>query len=279
MRITRPIYRLALVGYNIYEWMINRTSGRLFCLLFNIKAVARRWSVRFSMDGNYYNAVDGSIILNFRHEKIGNGSYSKGIQERAEQIGAAYVLDEVQFKSGDIVVDCGANVGDLKLYLDLIRKVEVEYIGIEPSPVEYACLERNIKTSRALNIGLWSEDNELNFYVSSRGADSSLIEPVDFDEIITIRAVRLDSVDIRLPIKLLKIEAEGCEPEVLMGCTGILPRIQYIAADLGFERGITKESTLVPVVNFLLSNNFTMRGINFNRLCVLFENNLFLGQV
>ena len=57
-------------------------------------------------------------------------------------------------------------------------------------------------------------------------------------------------------LKLLKLEAEGAEPEVIKGALNLLKNIEYIAADLGPERGFNQESTLKEVVNILLENNF-----------------------
>ena len=76
-------------------------------------------------------------------------------------------------------------------------------------------------------------------------------------------------------IKLLKLEAEGAEPEILMGAKQSLSRIQYIAADLGFERGVRQTSTLPEVANFLISNNFEIVDIAQGRIACLFKNKLY----
>ncbi len=50
--------------------------------------------------------------------------------------------------------------------------------------------------------------------------------------------------------------------------------MHFITADLGYERGMLEESTLVPVVNFLLERGFSIRAISHDRIVALFENNL-----
>ena len=45
-------------------------------------------------------------------------------------------------------------------------------------------------------------------------------------------------------IKLLKLQAEGAEPEVSKGSLNSLKNIKFITADLGPERGLNQESTL-----------------------------------
>ena len=65
-----------------------------------------------------------------------------------------------------------------------MNEIVVEYIGFEPSPIEFSCLEQNVRPSVVHNVGLWNEEGELNFYISSQGADSSLIKPQEYNEII-----------------------------------------------------------------------------------------------
>ena len=49
-------------------------------------------------------------------------------------------------------------------------------------------------------------------------------------------------------IKLLKLEAEGAEPEILLGGLDKIHLIDYICADVGPERGLSYETTLVSSV-------------------------------
>ena len=55
----------------------------------------------------------------------------------------SYCLQNVTLAPGDVILDCGANSGDLSLEL-LKREPKVRYIGIEPGPREFAALERNV---------------------------------------------------------------------------------------------------------------------------------------
>ena len=70
--------------------------------------------------------------------------------------------------------------------------------------------------------------------------------------------------EINEKIKLFKIDAEGNEPEVLMGATSLLKNTEYISVDFGDERGIEQKTTIVDVNNFLTENNFNL--IDFNLL-------------
>ena len=187
-------------------------------------------------------------------------------------MGETYFLPKIDFQPGDVVVDCGANIGELKYYF-LVNDIPVEYIGIEPSPLEYACLEQNAAPSKTYNVGLWDRDGELDFYVSSHHADSSLIEPPSYDEVVRVPTKRLDELLPDTRIRLLKLEAEGAEPEVIAGAEGILQNIEYVSADLGPERGIEQTSTLGDVTNFLLARGFEIVATGpMKRLTVLYRN-------
>ena len=73
-------------------------------------------------------------------------------------------------------------------------------------------------------------------------------------------------------IKLLKIDAEGAEPEILMGASKLLNKIKYITVDVGPERGLLQESTDKETTEFLLNNDFTLLYENRERQTILFEN-------
>lgn len=218
-----------------------------------------------------FRAVSPKYELSFHHEAQAYYACKRGIIRRTQILGDCYFLPRIPFEPGDVVVDCGANVGELKFYFTE-NELPIEYIGIEPSPLEYECLKENVSPSQTLNIGLWDSDGELDFFVSSQMADSSFIKPPTHEKIIKVRTKRLDSVLADRKIKLLKLEAEGAEPEVLYGCKKILDRIEYVSADVGFERGVDQTSTLAAVTNYLLSNGFELVDVQQGRLTALFRN-------
>ena len=70
---------------------------------------------------------------------------------------------------------------------------------------------------------------------------------------------------------LLKLEAEGAEPEVIYGANKTLINLNYIAADLGPERGFNEECTIKEVSNSLYKNNFKMIDFKYPRICCLYK--------
>ena len=73
-------------------------------------------------------------------------------------------------------------------------------------------------------------------------------------------------------INIDELEAEGYEPEILNGLDIFTENIEYISADLGFERGIDQTSTFPQAKNILLKRNFEIISINNQRKVVLFKN-------
>jgi FkbM family methyltransferase len=259
--------------------LIRKARGRTFLWLFNLRARLRGVDVRVRRERDTGKLIVSSTTesLAFYHESQAYYACKRGFARRAQLLGEAYLLSGIEFAPGDVVVDCGANVGELKLYFTH-KAIPVEYIGIEPSPLEYDCLRTNVAPSQTFNLGLWNAEGSLDFFLSSQAADSSFIEPPRYDEIVKVQTRRLDALLPDKRIKLLKLEAEGAEPEAVEGCRGILPRIEYISADVGFERGVEQTNTMAPVTNFLLANGFELVDVGQKRLVALYRNSAIGGR-
>lgn len=261
-----------------YEQMMLSFDKEIFALFFNLKSMFYA-KVRLVFKSEEFVVTDPAcpeINMSIRHRRQLHMAYLNGFRKRAELLGTDYFLDQIPFRDGDTVVDCGANVGDLALWFRF-NDIKVNYVGFEPSPVEFSCLKKNLRWSDGVelhNVGLWNTDGYLDFYISSEGADSSIIEPMTYDRKIVVPTQRLESY-ISEPVRCLKLEAEGAEPEIIEGMGVKLSLVEYIAADLGFERGILSESTLVPVVNRLLASGFELVDVSHGRVCALFRNTNF----
>ena len=274
MSFTRDYLRmnLRLLVY-CYRALLYRTDKHIFAFLFNLQSILCLSTSRCKWNGDFFTVSDKTIpglVYRARHQEHFNYAYQLGVRPRARSLGDTYFLEKIGFKNGDTIIDCGANVGDLKLWFDL-NNLQVRYVGFEPSPVEFECLESNVSPSEVHNICLWKESGEMDFFVSSQGADSSIIEPKRWEKKITVKVARLDEY-IRGRVRCLKLEAEGAEPEILEGLGDKLKLIDYITADLGFERGVSEESTLAPVTNYLLARGFELVDVSHHRVCALYKN-------
>lgn len=233
-------------------------NRRLFSLFINFRSVIRGSNMRCKYD---YRLKVFIISSGDEHRYASVNSrvltYLNGFNARADYVGDTYMIDLIPFRSGDLVVDCGASMGDLEHYLRQ-KAPEVSYIGFEANPNDFRCLQMNVGSAKSRNIGLWSHVGSIPFYVNDSSASSSFIEPPEFTEIVHIAASTLSVEFPSQKIRLFKLEAEGAEPEVLEGALNILGNIDYISADVGPERGVNEEETRDFVVNFLLAAGFDL---------------------
>jgi FkbM family methyltransferase len=243
----------------------------IFLLLVNFWNIMHRNKIKcwYLKDLQVFKVTDGKFK---RYASVNSRvlSYQKGFDARANYLSLVYFLDHIDFRPGDLVVDCGANMGDLNIFFD--RYNYIDYVGYEPNPLDFICLRHNVGTDKCKNLGLWKSSITEKFYVNDKYASSSFIEPPNYTDVINIPAVTLASEYPNRKIKLLKLEAEGAEPEVLYGACAILKNIHYISADVGPERGKLEESTQYEVVEFLSKHGFVIERKNQFRNTILFRN-------
>ena len=90
-------------------------------------------------------------------------------------------------------------------HFEILEK-KVDYHAFEPSQEEFSLLNNNtygkIKT---YNLALGDKNGELDFYIKSKNADSSLIKPMDYDEIITVNVMQLTDLFQDVKSKIIRI--------------------------------------------------------------------------
>ena len=272
----------------LWQEAMARTDKRVFAALFNGTSLLTGSGSRLRWRNDVFVVTDGrwpGVRWCFRERERGMWAYQFELVKHASEIGAKYFLDKLGFKDGDVFIDCGANVGDVRLWFRL-QGLQVRYVGFEPSPLEFGCLAANVAdcagtAGRVFPVGLWNREGVMKFYVSSKNADSSLIEPPQYDEVVEVEVKRLEEF-LTEPVKCLKLEAEGAEPEILEGCGEKLNLVEYVAADVSCERGVKEESTLAPVTNFLLSKGFEVVSVNqisHKYVIVLYRNRGWVGNL
>jgi FkbM family methyltransferase len=239
--------------------------SQIFVYVFNFRRFYLKSKIRISKeDSKIFKITDSDCNFSWYCHRNRLTLYSHGLMFRANQIADAYGLKDLEFFDQDIIIDCGANMGDLQLYFHL-KQIRINYIAFEPSKLEYTCLSKNILfPGKIYQIALSDSNSEIDLFVDTAGANSSIIEPPFFTEVVRVKSARLDSIIYEKSIALFKVEAEGAEPEVLHGITKIVNQFKYICVDAGPERGILQETTLKDVRNFCTDNHFKEIGNKFN---------------
>lgn len=269
----------------ILDLIISLNSDILFCNISNIRFILLGKKDRIKLttsNGQKYLTISDSLNkLNsvFINKYLGYNSYHNGLKERLLQIGeSTYMFNMVDLRDQDLVLDVGANLGDVSMYFRL-KKINVRYIGFEPSKSEYKCLKINIKqdsSEKVFQVALGNKTGQMTFYSKPDNGDSSLIKMSDFSEKYEIQVKTLDQQIEELglqntKIKLLKLEAEGFEPEIIQGYKKYLSNTEYVVADLGPERGNSAEPTSPEVINYLLNRNFEIINQTLARNVFLFK--------
>lgn len=242
------------------------------------KSKAESCRLSFDQDERLYFVSDDHF-----HQKIYLSDegrfelYSGGIRHRLNWLLSDYSIKDGLIRPNDLVVDVGANIGELGIFCSMHN---CEYIGIEPDPTAYKALKLNNGNSLLLNYALSSQEGEQTFYLATGTADSSLYRPEQYTETIKVEVKTLDQC-IRenasnRHIRLLKVEGEGFEPEILLGSVSLLPRVEYIAIDAGPERG--GASTAPQCLNMLVKSGFDIIDTYLRRGTFLLRNTKVNGK-
>lgn len=140
-----------------------------------------------------------------------------------------YLRGPISVGPDDRVVDIGAMVGEFsrRLPTDDVLAIDVDRRNIQ-------CLRENIN-GEVLPAAIWCSSREKELTLGASTSESSLIgtDTGAESQTKTVDCYRLDDV-INRPIDLLKVEAEGAEPEVLQGAVGVQAR--QIVVDVSPER-------------------------------------------
>ena len=252
--------------------MIIKVGGNFFCFFYNLKSVLFYNSeTKLSyQDKRYFVNSKSGDRWSFSHPDRGLW-YLKGPKNRGKLLQKDYGIHNLKFKPDDIIIDCGADVGDFYAGFD----VDIRYIGIEPSPINYPNLKHNVKNNKTYNVALWkNSQKEISFFESNITKKKSITKVVNQTREIKVKTMTLDQIidDANDKIKLIKIEGTGSEPEILEGLKRNIEKVEYITVDASFERGVEKEHTVNQCANYLIQNNYEMIDFLFKKVCILFRN-------
>ena len=199
--------------------------------------------------------------------------YTLGINSRINLLLDEYLIfsNNLKIKKHDYLIDVGANIGEFTIGFNTVFNNE-NFIAIEPDPTEYSVLKKNLsnfKNCFTYNIALSNKTGNVNFYLANESGDSSLDNITK--KSINVECKTLDSVTKKIEnIGLIKLEAEGHEPEILKGSINTLKKTKYITVDVGPERNNC--STYESVNEILVRNNFKLLNRGKTRDTVIYYN-------
>jgi FkbM family methyltransferase len=151
----------------------------------------------------------------------------------AEQRRGIYGSGEYGPHSGDVVLDCGANVG-VTVHEELAAGAKT-VIAIEPAPENLECLRRNypkeIASGQVILVpkGVWDKDDFLTLRVDPKNsaADSFVLQREGAVELEKVPLTTIDKLMAELKldrVDYIKFDIEGAEPKALTGAHDTLAK-------------------------------------------------------
>ena len=172
---------------------------------------------------------EGTVLLN-PEDPVISGALTLGVYEPYET-----ELFRAHLKPGMHVLDLGANIGFHTIIAAGRVGAEGTVIALEPEPVNYSFLERNVQINKFNNVTLCQmaaadKEGVLTLHVSdaNKGKHSLVTDHAHSGEFSTTVSVTSRRIDTLLAeqgithIDLVKMDIEGAEPFALAGMPQLL---------------------------------------------------------
>lgn len=179
------------------------------------------------------------------------------------EAGTLHIFDYL-LKPGDIFFDIGANIGLMTIFAAQKVRTHGLVYSFEPEPDTFKILEQNCEINHLENIylnnfALGSEEKEGFIYPNidiNRGA-SSLVRKDDTNG----KKIRITTLDAFLTgkglhkIKLMKIDIEGYELEMLKGASNLLGSVNAPILCIEHSRAVLHIAAVEDVYDFICNVN------------------------
>ena len=188
-----------------------------------------------------------SLRVNLLDEGVSSGIL-RGSWEPAE---TNFMLSVLQ--PGDAVLDIGANVGWFTLILAQALGPDGHVFAFEPRSDIFAWLERSARengfsercTLHKLALGAEAGERSIGWFPDEKNDGHSFLTPAGatpsadmWNE--TVRVARLDDLGIERRIRLIKLDVEGAEVDVLSGGRNLIARDRPIVVSEAFPKWLRR---------------------------------------
>lgn len=138
----------------IVIWLVDLFPDGIFLIVANLilrgkgvgtmKKMGKQWEL---------TSQNVSITLSKRHKWK---RYLEGIQNTCNKLAESYFFDQITLAPDDTVIDCGANIGELGIFI-LSKSSGINYWAFEPCELERNALERNIPPGQGKIFGFFRD--------------------------------------------------------------------------------------------------------------------------
>jgi FkbM family methyltransferase len=130
-------------------------------------------------------------------------------------------------RPGDYVIDVGANTGFMSIVLSKLVGPKGKVLAVEPGVNNIQKLKDNIAHNKITNITIltqpmWSKNEEVTFHLAHDSGLNSIVDIPNALSAVKLQASTLDEFCKPVP-RLVKIDTEGSEPDVLQGLGNVRP--------------------------------------------------------
>lgn len=185
-----------------------------------------------------------------------------------------YILNLTRYKS---IVDIGANRGQFSLACRYFQPTATVY-SFEPlkraSTVFKKVFQKDANT-KLYEVAISPVAGSLNLHISKRDDSSSLL-PIGKNQSLYFPGTEEESISVisGAPLSkfltsmqiiepsLLKIDVQGYEYEVLIGCEDLIDKFTYIYCELSFLELYDGQKLSDAVCNWLRNKSFVLIGIH-----------------
>lgn len=218
-------------------------------------------------------APDGPTIVhtNFGFEILVDPVFDKGLEGSIYYHGTyeAGTLNVIKgcLRKGDSFIDIGSNIGLMSLFASQLIGENGTVYSFEPEPETFGILKKNIEINKRNNIltfdtAIGSETNTATIYSGTRGSrgSASLIKPDEKNS--SGKEVQVQTLDEFIAantisnIRMIKIDVEGWELEVLKGARQLLgnPNAPIVSIEYSGLHPV-QNGQLLEVYKYILSVN------------------------
>ncbi len=162
-------------------------------------------------------------------------------------------------KSGDLVLDIGANIGQMSVAMALAAGKEGQTLAFDPNPHVFKILEINAGLNAALtnikplNFAITDEEADFFYHSSEASFNNGGISRQDTDRHgrfalptkvkgIVLERLLLEQYPARMPkLALIKIDTEGYDKEIIRSIRGLLEKSKPVVISECFSKTTPEE--------------------------------------
>ncbi len=172
-------------------------------------------------------------------------------------------------RSGDVVIDIGANVGTLTLTAAHLVGSSGKVFSIEAHPLIFSYLKKNVELNNFKNVALFNAAiGERNGFIQFSNKLYDELNEVVTNNGLQIEVKKLDDLlsDHLETVNLLKVDVEGYEKFIFQGALNTLKKTECIYFESWEQHFIKYNYSTLDVLGLLKNSGFKLYKLKHSKL-------------